>query len=352
MRISAIIGSNFAPPRRNPLKRKRYPARHFNRSPAIMFVMRAVPLVSVTLLCGAIALHAQQAGIEDPVLFRTGATFVRLDVQVLEKNKPVEGLTRDDFVIYDESVPQKVETFGREAEPLQVMFVLDVSGSMGRILARMAAVAQQSLEALRPDDETGVLLFARHTRLAQELLADRGPSLLALREAPLEKDLGGGTSLNEALLETCNYFRTLPPYRGRRALIVLTDNGGLNVNSPDDAVLRAIAENNIVVNAIVPEKTKPPEPPPKGVTLNPDFTKANIFHIATESGGEVFRADKPERLRELLEHIRLRYGLGYRAPQSQPGVWRNVRVELTPEAKKRHPKSELIVRKGYFAANS
>lgn len=262
----------------------------------------------------------------------------------------MEGLKASDLVLYDEGIPHPIESFAREAEPLQVLFVLDVSGSMGRILARMAGVAQQSLSALRPEDEVGVMLYSRRSRLAQELTPERALAVLALRDAPLERDLGAGTSLNEALLAAGDYFKSLPPFPGRRALIVLTDNGGLNEKTPDQAVLRALAETNIVLNAIVAPDAKPPEPAPPGVAVNPDYTPSDVFLLARESGGEVLKADKPERLRELLEHIRLRYSLGYRAPAAAPGSWRGVKVEFTPEARRRLKQAEIHHRPGYYAA--
>lgn len=293
---------------------------------------------------------AQHAPPEEPLVFKTGASFVRVDVQALDRSKPIEGLSAADFIVYDDGVPQRIESFGRDAEPLQVLFVLDISGSMGRILTMMANVAQQALQALGPEDQVGVMLFARHARLSQELLTDHAPSLLALRQAPMERDLGSGTSLNQALLEAGSYFRTLPPFQGRRALVVLTDNGGLNERAPDEAVLRSLSEVNAVVNAIVSSKAKPPEPLPPGVTANPDYTPSDVFRLAAESGGEVLRADKPERLREMLERIRMRYSLVYRAPEAQPGSWRALRVELTPDARARFKKLELRFRPGYFAA--
>lgn len=313
-----------------------------------MFLMRAGFFL---LILAVLPLRAQPPEPAPPeVVFRTGTAYVRIDLQVLEKNRPVEGLKVSDLLLYDQGVPHAIENFGREAEPLQVLFVLDVSGSMGRILVQMAGVAQQSLGALRPEDEVGVMLYSRRSRLAQELTAERALAVVALRDAPEERDLGAGTSLNESLLAAADYFKSLPQFQGRRALIVLTDNGGLNEKTPDQAVLRALAESNIVLNAIVAPGARRPDPPPKGVEVNPDYTPSDVFLLAEQSGGEVLKADKPERLREMLEHIRLRYSLGYRAPAAEPGSWRTVKVEFTPEARRRYKKAELQHRPGYYAA--
>lgn len=286
----------------------------------------------------------------DDLTFRTGTALVRVDVQVLERGRPVTGLTAADFIVKDNGVVQELVGFGQEAEPLQVLFVLDVSGSMGRVLREMAGVAQGALAALGPEDEVGVMLYSRRSRIAQELMADRRAALVALQEAALADDLGAGTAMNEALLAACEYLKGLPPFAGRRALVVLTDNGGLNEMAPDEAVLRAMEEVNAVLNAIVTKDAKPPAPPRPGVAMNPDYTFNDVFLLARESGGDVLRADKPERLREMLERIRLRYGLGYRAPEAAAGEWRTLEVELAEGARRKYRRAEVRARAGYRAA--
>lgn len=296
-------------------------------------------------------MQAQATQPEAPpvVTFRTGATLVRVDAQVLERGRPVTGLSVRDFIVKDNGEPQTLTAFAQEAEPLQVMFVLDVSGSMGRVLKQMASAGQSALEALGPGDEVGVMLYARRSRITQELSPDRRAGLLALQEAAFAEDLGAGTAMNEALLAACSYLNSLGSFPGRRALIVLTDNGGLNENAPDSAVLRALAEANAVLNAIVTRDATPPAPPRPGAELNPDYTYNNVFLLARESGGEVLKADKAERLREMLEHIRRRYSLGYRAPAAQPGEWRQVEVELSEDARRRFRRAEVRARPGYVA---
>jgi Ca-activated chloride channel family protein len=301
-------------------------------------------LILTTVIASA---QAQPPTEPNVPVYKGGTALVRVDVQVLEKGKPVPGLTRDDFVVRDEGVPQPLIAFGRESAPLELLFVLDVSGSMGKVLGEMASVAQKALQALNLDDQVGVVLFSRNARVSLELTSERPLIVRALKEAPLERDLGAGTSLNEAVLAAVDYLKS-QPLAGRRALLVLTDNGGLNVKTPDEQVLRALAASDTVLNAIVPPGAKPPAPPAPGVAVNPDYTHSDVFHLAQEAGGEVLRADKPERLREMLEHIRVRYALGYRAPEASPGSWRAIQVELAEPARRRFPKAELHARRGYF----
>jgi VWFA-related protein len=310
-----------------------------------MFFMRAVFLSIV-----AASLLMAQAPSEPPevLTFKTGATLVRIDAQVLDRGRPLAGLTAADFIVKDNGVVQELIAFGQESEPLQVLFVLDVSGSMGRLLRQMADVAQSALATLGPEDEVGVMLYSRHSRITQELVPDRRAALVALQEAPLATDLGAGTAMNEALLAACSLLKDRPPFAGRRAIVVLTDNGGLNELAPDQAVLQELGTANAVLNAIVTRDAKPPAPPRPGVEMNPAYTFNDVFLLARESGGEVLRADRPERFREMIERIRLRYGLGYRAPDAAPGEWRRVEVELSEEARKKYRRAEVRARPGYL----
>ena len=74
-----------------------------------------------------------------------------------------------------------------------------------------------------------------------------------------------------------------------------------------------------------------------------------MFHIADETGGESVKvARATTTFPEMIERIRTRYSLQYHAPESGPTGFRSIRVELTPQAKMRHPTAEVRVRKGYF----
>lgn len=282
-------------------------------------------------------------------MFRSTAALVSVDVLVTQDGRPVTGLRAEDFVVREEGVPRPVEGFAHDAAPLQIVLMLDVSGSMGRMLRAAAETGRQALAQLAPQDEVAVFFFARRARLQQELTREKELAARSLREAAIESSLGAGTSLNDALLAAAAYLEQLPPFPGRRALIVLTDNGGVHYQLPDETVIRALSRVNTVANAIVPEGVRPPRPP-RGDGVNPDFTPANIFLIADSTGGEVIRSnDAGRRLRELIERIRLRYNLMIRPSPAPPGAFRRLTVELSQSAAASLRGAVIRSRSGYYA---
>jgi hypothetical protein len=137
--------------------------------------------------------------------------------------------------------------------------------------------------------------------------------------------------------------------KGRRAILILTDNLGLNYKSPDAAALDALYAADCVFNAMVVGKGERPEPPRPGHYLNPDFTPPNVFAISDETGGEAVKAERAgETFPIMIERIRTRYSIQYRTPENAGTGFRKIRVELTPAARERYPHAELRYRKGYF----
>ena len=117
-----------------------------------------------------VALNAQS---EIPT-FSSGVSNVRVDVQVTQDGELVTDLTKTDFAVFDEGRQQPLVYFGREAEPLSLVLLLDISGSTREYLEQIASVARQSLRFLRVRDRVAIMLFARESRVALEWTDDMG----------------------------------------------------------------------------------------------------------------------------------------------------------------------------------
>jgi VWFA-related protein len=294
------------------------------------------------LVCPAVA---QESG---DVTFKAGVSNVRVDAQVIQDGALITDLTAQDFVVREDDRPQPIVYFGREKEPLSLLLLFDVSGSMRKFVEQVANVARQSLRFLRPKDRVAVMVFARDTHVRKDFIDDMSAVANEIRDAASDESVGTATNLNDALLAASDYMEEKSGDVGRKAVLVLTDNLGLNYKSPDQPVIDAMHNSGTVLNAIVVGKGKRPNPEFASREKNPDFTTPDVFTIAEQTGGEAVKVDAAgEAFDRMIERIRTRYSLHYNMPDSGRAGYRKIDVELTPSAKLRYPRAEVRARKGY-----
>jgi VWFA-related protein len=301
------------------------------------------------LIVLSVCLHAQQQQQEhqpEPATFKAGAVEVRLDVQVTQGRRLIATLEKSDFVVYDNSQPVQLSYFGREAEPLSVVLLLDISGSMSRYIAEMSRMASQALSQLRKGDEVAILVYARRSKLHFDFTSSLEDVARRIQSASENPYVGSGTSTNEAVIEAA---KLLAPRTGRKAIIAVTDNGGVNYQVPNDMVVQELYAANTIFNAIAVGKADRNRPARSGA--NPDFTLTDVFTLAERSGGDALKADRADQtFVEMIERVRTRYALAYPLPADAASkVFRKVTVELTPSAQKRYPKAQVRARDGYTA---
>ena len=91
--------------------------------------------------------------------FSTGVSDVRVDVQVTEGDKLIKDLTKDDFALTDEGQPQSIVSFAHGDEPVTLILLLDVSGSMQKYIDQISAEAREALDHLRPGDRVALIII-------------------------------------------------------------------------------------------------------------------------------------------------------------------------------------------------
>ena len=283
------------------------------------------------MLIRALPLLLQLVGQDAPV-FRSNVEFIFVDAQVLSAGIPVRGLKQQDFLVWDNGKPQTIASFGADDQPLDVMLLLDISGSMVPIEQQVKSVAAEAMASLLPADRVGIAVFSNRARLISAPSADRKKVDAAVRQI---RWFGTGTELNMSVLNTAKYLGQQARPEARRALIILTDNKGYGAVT-DEMVQDALWESNVVMNALLFPKT-----PGEGGA-------ADVRRFVKHTGGEtitVRSADIP--LAEMFRRLRERYGIMYHAPGGEPGSMRNIRVEITPKAKSKLKDVKIRARAGY-----
>jgi VWFA-related protein len=311
--------------------------------------MQAVSRSLVLLHAAACIAFAQPASTGTPTpTFRSGVSNVKIDVQVTNNSDLVRDLTIKDFVLFDEGRQRELLFADRGAEPLSLALLLDVSASMRPHVEALASVALESLRFLRGDDTIAVMVFGKRMKTRLPLTADHTRVQTEIKEGVNDQDVGAETAINNAIAAASEYLAKQAP-ASRRAILILTDNLGLNIANPDEKVINRLLEDNCVLNAIVVGSKYRPDPSKPRPTSNPQETLPNVYYIAQETGGEAAQVeDASAAFPSMVERIRLRYSLQYKTPPGLQGTFRKVRIELTPAARIRYPDAKLRYRRGYY----
>src|SRR2546430_16742548 len=115
----------------------------------------------LTLSLGALADVAGQE--QAPPTFKAGVDLVSVSVTVKnQKGRPVTGLSRKDFQLFDSGRMRDIADFRSEASAVSVAVLLDMSGSMhisGKWDAAKDAVAKLAEELERGRDHIALFAF-------------------------------------------------------------------------------------------------------------------------------------------------------------------------------------------------
>ena len=128
---------------------------------------RVLIAAAVASLVAGLGAAAQQ-----PV-FRGGGDVVRVFSTVTDRDgRLVTTLGRDDFEVRDEGKPQPITQFDNTPQPIRLIVLLDVSGSMEGNLSLLRAGADELFTRLRPDDLVRVGTFGEGVDLGPPFTSD------------------------------------------------------------------------------------------------------------------------------------------------------------------------------------
>jgi Ca-activated chloride channel family protein len=295
------------------------------------------------LLCGAglAAIPAQQ-------VFRSGVDVVQLGVAVMDKSGlAVPGLTRDDFVVYEEGKRQELRYFAVsdprvspdgevERPPLHLGLVFDTSGSMIRDvdLARSAAI--RFLNRLPRAEDITVVDFDTEVRAATYDQDDFTRLVARLRGRRPD----GWTALWDAV---ATYLGGAQDQTGQKVLIIFTDGGDTRSTLTYVDLLNATKASDVSIYAIGFLENQP-----SSVRTQ---QRLQLAQLADITGGQAYFPASMKEVEALYDRIVAeidsRYLLGYvSSDRRADGAWRSVEVRLTRADLR---ESKIRTRKGYFA---
>jgi Ca-activated chloride channel family protein len=278
--------------------------------------------------------------IESGDTIRINAELVQLHVRVIDRNnRPINDVPQNAFHVFEDGVPQVIETFSREEVPISYGLAVDTSGSLRSQLQSVIDAGKTIINANKPGDETFLVRFISSDKIetVQDFTASKELLTDGLDSFYVE---GGQTAIIDAVYlsaeHVSEYKRGDETDRRRRALIVITDGEDRNSFYKQEQLFAKLREEDVQIFVIgfVNELDKEAglirkSPREKAVSL--------INKLATETGGRAFFpesiADLPQIANEIIRDLRTQYVIAYNPTnKTQDGTFRAIKVNVDQPA--------------------
>jgi Ca-activated chloride channel family protein len=305
----------------------------------------------VACVFGGLAAAQQQ-----PV-FRGGSAAVRVFVTVTDKSgKLVTGLAQDNFEVRDEGKPQPITQFDNTPQPIRLIVMLDVSGSMEGNLPLLRGAAAQLFARLGTDDVARVGAFGHDVTISPSFTNDRRELASAL---PTTIAPDAPTPLWRAIDEALGAFDKEDDRR--KVILVLSDGkdtGPLSLRqrpvSQGGVIDRARSEDAMIYAIGMRSRSRQPMTPgigPGGLQamLLADMPDPGLARVAEETGGgyiEIrFGQDLGAAFAEVADELHSQYLLGF-APPKRDGKTHDINVRVTQGGLKPRARKSYVAPKG------
>ena len=274
--------------------------------------------------------------------FRAGTSLVLVNVSVLDpRDRPVTGLSQDQFHVLDNGREQPIRFFAHEDAPLSLAVILDASGSMSGKWSRARNMLAAFCENLAPGDE----LFLVTVERQPALLTDYSSDCAEMQNRLLLTQPHGATALLDAIPLAVQHLRHA---RHPRHAILIVSDGGENASRTRLAAIRTLAREanaqiysaTLGLEAAFAHSTWP------GEAQCPEL----LNEIAEFTGGRAFAIDDRRRIADsassMAREIHDQYVIGYQAPDpADDGKYHRISVKVRRAPSQ--PRLSLFHRTGY-----
>lgn len=264
------------------------------------------------------------------------SALVLLNVTVTSRGQQyVGGLQEKDFQVIEDGRPQKIAYFGQEETPFAAAILLDVSGSMERMVRIARAAARQFADKLRDEDVFALYVFADEVAQVQDF--GPGPDV---DEVIWSLRPEGNTALYDSVYRAAQDLGRRP--ERRRAILVLSDGADTRSHQSLDACIRAALSASVTihtVNLMDQAHAWQPEAATAAGALRMMAEITGGRYIDDPGGARMYQA-----FDELVEELSHQYTIGYfPTPEKRDGRWHTIRVEVLK------PGVQVRTRQGYHA---
>jgi VWFA-related protein len=295
---------------------------------------------------------------KDPNAIRIETRLVNLNVRALTKaGLPLVDLQPADFEIFEDEVRQEVAHFRPVNTPVNLLVLLDMSGSTQKKHKTMIESVRKFIDLLPANDKMSIVAFTRKYHRLTPFTSDK-----RLLKAAVEriKDIRGGTAYYDAMVEAMTDLNKLGDVR--KAIVVLTDGEDESMFGQEptgfsfEQMLERAAESDVTIYPIYFANTDQYQKLGFVFGGNPHWNRQSdrrtvarkqLQAVADQTGGEVVNAqtegDLAGAYARVANELHTLYSLAYSPDKlKHDGLFRKISVKVTRDG------ALAKTRKGYY----
>ena len=280
---------------------------------------------------------------KDESTYRVNVRLVNVFTTVTDsRGAPVADLTKDDFQLLEDGVPQTIKVFEKEsAIPLSIALAIDTSPSTLRDFKLETTSARRFVHSiLRAENRLSVFEVTENIDQITRYTAD----LKTIKHGIDSLKTGPGTSIYDAIF-LCS--ESLLDREGRKVLVLITDGGDTTSKADYNSALRRAQQAEAIVYSIIVV----PVEADAGRNLGGEHA---LIQISKDTGGKYYYAEGQQQLdeafRKISDELRTQYLLAfYPSRKVSDSPFRRIKVELN----KKDPEGQAYQvrhRAGYYTA--
>ena len=274
-----------------------------------------------------------------------------------ERGGAIVDMLKEEFTLVEDGAPQEIAFFNRDVAPIDVVLLVDSSGSVEGTLDVIQAAALSFIKQLRPVDRFSVVSFADRPIILLDWSQDVKDAARALRSIEPK----GNTTLYGSVVAVLYERFDASPVGRRRAVVVLSDGDDTTSSVTSRSAARAALLHDasvyiVSISRLLADRFAefgrtngiPMQERAKFRTLSERLRRSEerLEYLAGQSGGRVVYpkryGDLGSAYDEIANEIRSRYLIGYYPPPGSAPGFHEIGVST------RRKSVTLHARQGYF----
>jgi Ca-activated chloride channel family protein len=275
--------------------------------------------------------------------FRVNVRLVNVFTTVTDsRGAPVADLTKDDFRLLEDGIPQTIKVFEKEsAIPLSIALAIDTSPSTLRDFKLEVSSARKFVHSiLRAEDLLSVFEVTENIDQLTRFTSD----MKTIEHGIDALHTGPGTSIYDGIFLCSD---ALLDREGRKVLVLITDGGDTTSKADYNSALRRAQQAEAIVYSIIVV----PVEADAGRNLGGEHA---LIQISNDTGGKYYYAEGEQQLdeafRKISDELRTQYLIAfYPTRRVSDSPFRRIQVELNKKDPEGRP-YQVRHRAGYYTA--